>query len=373
MNRLVVFILFSVSVLLYQTSGFGAFAKQGLSDQGQAFIDANINAFMLKYGIPGLSIAIAKDNEFILAKAYGYSNDETKQSLNTAHQFRIASLSKPITAVAIMTLVEQHKLSLDDRVFGSGGLLSMPYPADNHHVGSITVRHLLEHSAAPEWTNDNKDPMFRYQHLNKKTLVKQILETRMLKLAPGSKYAYSNFGYCVLGLVIEKLSGLSYEQYVKQAVLTPAGTNSFMLGGKRPGLTPLEVTYHAHSSSDPYGFPVRRMDAHGGWIANAIDVVKFLQHTDAHAVPADLISSGSIKTMTTPSALNNNYALGWNVNQYNNWWHIGSLPGTAAIMVRSHQGYNWAILTNKNSDKPEFMNELDSLTWKLLNGAGLPL
>ncbi|MBT7950439.1 MAG: beta-lactamase family protein [Gammaproteobacteria bacterium] len=276
------------------------------------------------------------------------------------------SLSKPVTSVAIMKLVEEGKLSLDDRVFGPGALLSIPFPASNKYVSQITVEHLLRHSAAPEWTNDANGPMFLQTQLSKKALVLWVLKNRTLKHAPGSRYAYSNFAYCILGLVIEKISGLSYENYVKQTILLPAKANSFTVASDKRGASPLEVTYYPHGDWDPYNLPLRRMDAHGGWIANAIDVVKFIQHTDAYPSPADLISAESIKTMTTPSPLNNNYAMGWNVNQSNNWWHTGELPGTAAILVRTNHGFNWAVLTNKTSDDKAFYAELDALTWKLL-------
>jgi len=332
------------------------------------FIDDTISAFMQKYALPGLSIAIAKGDKFILAKGYGFANTDTRLAVTPAHQFRIASLSKPITSVAIMKLVDEGKLSLDDKVFGAGGLLSIPYPASNKHVSDITVRHLLTHSAAPEWTNDGNGPMFLKAHLSKKALVEWVLENRKLKHAPGTQYAYSNFGYCILGLVIEKLTAMPYDKYVKQSLLLPAKARSFALASDKRGGSPLEVSYYAHDGWSPYNLPVRRMDAHGGWIANAMDVVKFIQHTDAYPSPADLISAESIKIMTRPSPLNNNYAMGWNVNQNNNWWHTGMLPGTAAIMVRTSHGFNWAVLTNKTSKDKDFYGELDGLTWKLLKG-----
>ena len=239
-------------------------------EKDQQFIDKTIRSFTEKYRVTGLSIAIAKDGEIILAKGYGLANREKKLAVTPAHQFRIASLSKPITAVAVMSLVEQGKISLDDKVFGYKGLLGINIPSNNTHVRNINVRHLLTHSAAPEWTNDKHDPMFRYHELGKMELVKQILKDRVLSHAPGSGYAYSNFGYCVLGLIIEKVSGRSYESFVQETIFEPAGARSFMLASRYRGRAPLEVIYYPHDSGDPYGFPVRRMDAHGGWVANAM-------------------------------------------------------------------------------------------------------
>ncbi len=371
MNRFLVVFILSFFIMLSQVGSLQAYDEKGLSEEDERYIDKTIHTFMQRYTIPGLSIALAKGDEFILARGYGYADTKRKLEVSTAHQFRIASLSKPITSVAIMMLVEQGKLSLDDRVFGPGGLLSFPVSRDNRYVGQITIRHLLTHSAAPEWTNDRNGPMFIEMHLDKEALVRHVLKTRILKKAPGTSYAYSNFGYCILGLVIEKLTGMSYEAYVKKTVFKPAGINSFVLGSKKARSTPLEVTYYPHSNSEPYEFPVRRMDAHGGWIANAIDIVKFIQHSDGRPNPADLLSADSIKIMTEPSPLNRHYSMGWSVNQYNNWWHTGGLPGTASILVRTEHGYAWAVLANKGSDDKNFNAELDGLTWKLLEGIGL--
>lgn len=367
MNRFSVFILLCFFIATASAGGTSSFEINTFTREAdRQFIDKTISAFMQKYDIPGLSIAIAKDGEFILAKGYGYANVEQSLPVTPAHQFRVASLSKPITAVAIMTLVEQGRLSLDDKVFGPEGILSVPYPKENKYVGMITVRHLLEHAAAPEWTNDNQDPMFRKARLDKKSLVIWVLKTRLLKEAPGSRYAYSNFGYCILGLVIEKISGQSYRDYVMNTIFKPINAKSFAIAGNKRGTSPIEVTYYPHAGGDPYSIPIKRMDAHGGWIANAMDVVRFVMSVDGRTPPDDILSPGSIKTMTTPSRRNEHYALGWSVNEHNNWWHIGKLSGSAGVLVRTNHGYCWTVLTNKSSDTADFESELDGLTWKLI-------
>lgn len=371
MHRIGIFILLCFLIATAAAGGTGSFEINTFEKEAdRQFIDKSITAFMQKYEIPGLSIAIAKDGEFILAKGYGYADKGKSLPVTPVHQFRIASLSKPVTATAIMTLVEQGRLSLDDKVFGTGGILPVPYPKENKYAGMITVRNLLEHTAAPEWTNDGQDPMFREVNLDKKSLLQWVLETRPLKEPPGTRYAYSNFGYCVLGLVIEKISGQSYRDYVVNTIFKPINAKSFAIADNKPGISPIEVTYYPHTREDPYWFPVKRMDAHGGWIANAMDVVRFVMSVDGRIPPDDVLSPGSIKTMTTPSRLNANYALGWNVNEYNNWWHIGKLPGSAGVLVRTNHGYSWAVLTNKASDAADFENDLDGLTWRVLQGVG---
>jgi CubicO group peptidase (beta-lactamase class C family) len=321
--------------------------------------------FMHKYKIPGLSIAIAKQGHIILAKGYGFADLDKKIPVNIMHKFRIASISKPITAVAIMKLREQGKLSLDDKVFGKDGILANDYSVEDQLLEKITVRHLLEHTAGKEWSNETNDPMFAKSELSQAATIRWVLKNRRLTKTPGTEYAYSNFGYCVLGRVIEKLGGIGYQYYVRKNIFIPIGAKSFSVGSKKPANSLFQVRYYSDTDENPYWFSVERMDSHGGWIANAIDLVNFSLSVDGRG--KNLLNMESIKLMTTASKQNSNYALGWNVNQYNNWWHMGSLPGSASILVRTEQGYNWAVLLNKRSEDKNFFGDLDRLAWGLIS------
>ena len=115
-----------------------------------AHVDATITAFMEKYEVPGLSIALAKDGQIVLAKGYGMANKRSKIAVTPQHSFRIASVSKPITSIVIMKLVEMKRLSLDDRVFGPTGILGGTYRTKDEHLLQLTVRHLLRHEVGPE-------------------------------------------------------------------------------------------------------------------------------------------------------------------------------------------------------------------------------
>src|SRR5206468_11191638 len=134
--------------------------------------------------------------------------------------FRVASVSKPITSVAVMTLTEAHFLDLDRNVFGPNSILGarFPTPAGNERINKITVRHLLEHVSG--FSNTPDDPMFQNTSYTQDKLINWVLSSpdRFLTRDPGTLYEYSNFGYCILGRVIEQISGTSYEQYVKTYV-----------------------------------------------------------------------------------------------------------------------------------------------------------
>jgi len=328
-------------------------------------VDSLVTNFMQKYNVPGMSVAIAKDGKIVYAKGYGYANKDTKEPVTNASLFRIASVSKPFTSVAIMQLVESGKLQLDAKVFGDGGVLGNDYgtPPYKGNISNITVHQLLQHTCGG-WSNDDNDPMFTDTAFTAAQVISNTLNNQPLVNEPGKVYAYSNFGYCVLGRVIEKITGMRYEDYVKTNILQKAGITDMQVGGNTlAAKKPNEVVYYGQDGENPYVYNITRMDAHGGWIANPSDLLNFVFCVDGFATKPDIINATSINIMTTPSAANKNYACGWAVNSNNNWWHTGSLPGTATELVRASNGFSWAILANTRSGDNNFVSRMDRLIW----------
>jgi CubicO group peptidase (beta-lactamase class C family) len=330
-----------------------------------AAIAAIAQQYMTKYNAPGLSVAVARRGEFVYQKGFGYADKAAGERVTPSSLFRIASVTKPITSVAIFSLVEQGRLGLDDLVFGAEGLLKADYGPDYPDaVKKITLRHLLTHTCGG-WDNTARDPMFSRPEMSHRELITWAVHNLPLQYAPGARYAYSNFGYCVLGRVIEKITGQSYADFVRQTVLAKCGVLDMRLAGNTLAeRAPGEVVYYgqAGSGTNPYNMNVTRMDSHGGWIATPSDLVQFAMHVDGFTTTPNILGAGTLKTMTTPSAANPQYACGWCVNKIPNWWHSGSLPGTLTIMVRTASGLCWAAFTNTRA---EGFN-LDEMVWKMV-------
>ena len=305
-------------------------------------VDRLVQDFITKYEVPGASIAMTDKGNVVYSKGFGYADIDTHTSVQTNSLFRIASLSKPITAVAILQL-------------------GVPSPAGHREV--IVAM------------------------LNQK-----------LDFAPGERYAYSNFGYCLLGRVIETLTGTTYETYVQERVLRPIGIQSMHIGATRlDGRDAAEVRYYApgHAKSvfqsnlgdevpPPYGsWNLEAMDSHGGWIASAEDMAKFAASLD-DLDNSPILSRESIERMhARPLGLagyeeggaikDSFYSLGW-LNRVTghgqiNHWHTGSLPGTSAIMIRRHDGRNMvALLNTRDSQQSENLGKaIDRLLHKAAN------
>ena len=277
---------------------------------------------IIDWDVPGASLAITKDGRLILAKGYGLANVEKQEPVQPDTLFRIASISKPITAVAVLKLVEDGLLNLDDRVFQ---ILDRFQPPEgvrkDPRLDDITVRHLLQHSGG--WDRDRGyDPMFSTGKVENELGVRKPASCRdiirfmlgqPLDFDPGTGYAYSNFGYCLLGRVIEEKTGQPYEEYVKERVLAPIGISRMHIGGTLPkNRADGEATYYGFPGQKwadsampdtprrvPWpdgGFHLRTLDAHGGWVASAIDLVAFATSVDGSRAPP-VIGPQSVQTM----------------------------------------------------------------------------
>jgi CubicO group peptidase (beta-lactamase class C family) len=206
--------------------------------------------------------------------------------------------------------------------------------------------------------------MFQHPDLNHADLVDRTLRDHPLKHAPGTTYSYSNFGYCLLGRIIEKVTERSYTDFLHASVLDRCGIRDMRLAGNTlADRAPGEVVYHGRNGEDPYSMNVRRMDAHGGWIARPTDLVKFLTRADGNAGNVDLLREDSRKSMLRATKVNAGYASGWAVNATPNHWHSGSLPGTSTIAVSTASGLCWAGFANARS--PGIATALDRVMWDI--------
>jgi CubicO group peptidase (beta-lactamase class C family) len=354
-------------------------------------VDAIVEQAMSSSNTVGLSLAITHRGRLVFAKAYGRITSGSGEPLHTANRFRIASVSKPLTAIEVMRLAEHGRLQLHQRVFGEGALLGERYgPASQYadpRIKDITVQQLLEHTEGG-WDNDAQDgttdPMFLHPHLNRDELVSWVLRNVKLEYQPGTIYQYSNFGYALLGRIIEQVTGKPYAEAMREDVFEPAGASSFALARHaRAGRLPGEVAYvELGANADaPYELPIERMDAHGGWVATPVDLLRVVAQADGFPSVPDRLGATTLATMTTPTNQPTHngepayYAKGWAVNSVPNWWHTGYLPGTSSLLVRTADRYGptgreeftWAAVTNSTNPQHALDLDLDALMWQVVN------
>jgi CubicO group peptidase (beta-lactamase class C family) len=189
-----------------------------------ASFDREVEAFMTARKVPGGALAVVKDHRLVYARGYGWADREKKVPVTPESLFRIASVSKPITGLAVVKLAEQGRLNLDARAFDLVRLDPPKSKEPDPRLARITVRQLLHHTGG--WDRDKSfDPMFRPILIAKAlketapagpASVIRYMMGEPLDFDPGTRFVYSNFGYCVLGRIIERLTGVSYVDYVRK-------------------------------------------------------------------------------------------------------------------------------------------------------------
>jgi len=329
--------------------------------------DAMMARVMKKFDLPGAQLAVAKNGRTIHSQAYGIADAERGRKVKTDSWFRLGSVAKTFTQIAILQLVDQGKLRLDERAFAIlAHLQPKPGAVIDSRLGGITVLDLLRHEGGFD-AGAGFEPMFppwsmkAAQELGVKAPpeCETIIRFRIglpLDFTPGMKSVYSNFGYCVLGRVIEaKSGGKSYESHVRDTILRPLGIGHMRIAGSRlDERAEKEVRYYhqrdqtelpektesvfAGQGSVPWaygGYYLRATDAHGGWIGSAKDMVKIACAIDGQRGNS-LLKPESVRILMSLSKPKD---ASLQANESFHYAHAGALQGSnAALLERRRDG-----------------------------------
>jgi len=353
--------------------------------------DRVVTGAMVAWNIPGGSVAVAKNGKIIYARGFGIA-DNNKTQVFPETLFRVASVSKIITGMAILKLKEEKKLSLEDNALEVLKNIINKQSIVDQEWNHIKVKNLLRHDsgvplidcASSNWLKiaaDEKADKHATPQAILAYLVKQRLENK-----PGLQFQYNNNNFLILGRIIEQVTGQTYEQYVKNQILRPMGIVNMKIGKTlKKDKDSKEVEYDVGHTSPiirsvypengeftqaPYGgWSMEVSEAYGGWIASAVDIVRFVSFFDGFEEPADLISKTTWTEMTTMPDTSYNQpdrdwwqGLAWSVRKNGqdfNYWHCGVMDKTRSEVVRTADGFIWCWIFNGNTDQ----NVIDSLMW----------
>ncbi len=361
-------------------------------DELAAPFETGLLGLMRREGLQGgVSVAISKGGRLVLAKGFGFSDVENSIKMQPYNVLRVASVSKLITAVAIMRLVDKGRLVLDQKVFGPTGVLNDDVFSvmKDRRMGNITIRNLLNHSGG--WMTRYGDPMFMPQIVademgcDMPVSVEDIIrfmQGKSMHFQPGAYSVYSNFGYAILGEVVAKASGLPYEEYVRSEILAPLGIFGAHLGySRKEERLENEVLYYEQDTSfltadyalrgkmsrRAYGgSDIHTLGAAGGWVVCAPDLVKLVLSIDGLGAVPDMLPPSLIDEMTHEDAKFD--PLGWRKVVGGTWFRTGTLSASSAIVCRRPDGICFAaILNSSNSRGPGLAVTMANLMNQLID------
>ena len=330
-----------------------------------------IRNWMARNSIRGASLAVMKNEHLVYCKGFGWADEERNIPAEVGDIYRIASASKLITAVGIMKMCDEGLLTLNSKVFGPEGILNDPQFSDikDKRAEQITVRQLLNHTAG--FSRRLGDPMFRttdimrWEEMDHTPSADELIAFQLrqkLRDKPGGAPQYSNIGYLVLSRVIEKVSGVSYEEYIQRHVLWPAGCYDMHIARNYyDERFPHEVKYYGSDPNDEIesfdgsgkmkprqygGNNITGLQGAGAWVCSAVELLRLVASIDGKEGVPDILSPQSVSEMKR-IARKGDYALGW--ARYNSKTgsliRTGTMSGTCAY-IENKGNTAYVFLTN---------------------------
>ncbi|PXV59570.1 CubicO group peptidase, beta-lactamase class C family [Dyella jiangningensis] len=312
---------------------------------------ADVDALMARYqgDVPGASLLVIKDGKPLVERGYGYAHLETHEAATPQTNYRLASVSKQFTAAAILLLAERGKLSLDDHV--RHWLPELPAAHEQ-----ITIRQLLSHGGG----------LIDYEDLMPADQTAQISDADVLRMlaaeprsyfAPGSSYRYSNGGYVLLGLIVERASGQTLQDFMAKNIFQPLGMAHTLLYVHDQH----EVAHRAYGYSEENGHWVRTDQSptsatrgDGGIYSSIDDLAKW----DAALYDHRLLSDASRQLAFSPQNKVSgetdvdSYGFGWRIHG-DVRWHSGESMGFRNVIIRwPKQHLTVILLSNRNDPEP---------------------
>jgi CubicO group peptidase (beta-lactamase class C family) len=316
---------------------------------GGGTLEQQVDALMRDYNgrVPGASVLMVRDGAPLVRRGYGLADLETETAANARTNYRLASISKQFTAAAVLLLAEEGRLRLDDRA--QAWLPTLPRAA-----ADVTLQQLLTHTSGLIDYEDLMDPADMRQVRDEDVL--RLLESQdRTYFAPGTGYRYSNSGYALLALIVERASGQRYADFLRDRIFRPLGmehTVAYEAG--RSG-----VAHRAYGHSLEEGAwrrtdqsPTSAVLGDGGIYSSVDDLAKW----DAALYDARLLSDASRRLAFTPATRTDDpevqYGYGWRITGETQW-HSGETIGFRNVVVRDpRQRLTVVLLTNRNDPEP---------------------
>ncbi len=324
-----------------------------------ARIDSIVASELARTQTPGAAIAVEHHGRLLVARGFGYENLESNSRTSAETVFRIASVTKQFTAAAVMQLVDQGKISLDDEI-----TKYLPdFPTQDHRV---TIRHLLTHTSGIKsytglgpkfWSESSRLDLSNDQMI-------ALFKDLPFDFKPGEKYAYNNSAFFLLGVIIEKVTGMPYRKYVEEKVFQPLGLASSSYCDDRAIIPHRAAGYEATAGTVSNAAPMSLNvpGAAGALCSTVLDLVQWQRAFDE----ARPISAGSRDQIRTSATLNDgkptNYGFGVSLRPFEGrraFAHSGGINGFATWLARyPDDALTVTVLTNSSGGPAVRIGEL---------------
>lgn len=302
-------------------------------------------------GAPGASVVVIRRGRVVFTRGYGLADIEAQRPAAPRTDYRLASLTKQFTAMAVMILAEQGRLNYDDPVARS--LPSLPA-----HARDVTIRNLLNHTGGL-WDYEDFVPDSQTYQVKDRDVLALIQRADSLYFRPGSAYRYSNTGYALLALVVEAVSGMPFARFLDATIFRPLGMRGSVAFEEGVSTVPNRAYGHSRDST---GW--RRTDqsntsavlGDGGIYTSVDDMVRWSRALDQHRLVSAATQQLAWTDVPLADGRRSGYGFGWYVSRTGDRfevWHTGETRGFRnAVFKLPDDGLTVVVLTNRNESPP---------------------
>ena len=328
-----------------------AYAQQKTDKQLTAEFDKMLSE-QFKTNETGVTALVARNGQVIYKKAFGMANLELNVSMQAEHVFRIGSITKQFTAVAILQLMEQGKLNLQDEITR----FIPDYPT---HGYKITVEHLLTHTSGIQSYTGMKDYMERMTLDLEPAQIIDHFKNQPMKFAPGTKWSYSNSGYFLLGYIIEKVTGKTYAEYLEENIFKPVGMTNSFYGSETKLIKNRVGTYSKsdHGFENARPLSMTQPYSAGSIQSTVADLFKWNQALHAYKLVKKENLDKAFTRYKLTDGTETDYGYGWsfgNVQESPTIEHGGGINGTLTMAIYlPEENVFVAVFSNCDCNRPE--------------------
>jgi len=347
--------------LIITLLSLGTMYSQTLKPNNLKFIDSIISPIK---DSPGMTLLVAKDGNVLYKDAFGYANYELKTPNKTNYSFAIGSISKQFTAIAILKLAENNKLSIKEKV-----KKYLPW-FNTKAQEKITIEHLLSHTSGVKdfFTNEDFIDYF-VKPFSKDTMLEYLKKEIPFESSPGSQYKYNNAGYVYLSLIIEQVSGISYDEYMTEEIFKPLQMNSTFVGSPNKLVFGTVTGYNISRDEEKKILRESYLHLNLNWVNGAGTIYSSVEDMltwDEALYSSKIITSQSLNKAQSQFVLNDGtkteYGFGFEIGYENGTkiiTHSGMINGFQANMISIPKHHIYIIgLTNRIDFSPDFIYEL---------------
>ena len=356
-----------ITLILFTSFSFSQIREIDLflDKRDKRTLERELPKFIKTYKVPGITFVLANKGKIVYAKSFGLDSIARKTELHPKHKMAIANNTQIITAISIIKLLQEGKVSLEDKLFGPKSIFEKEIPKVKKLETEITVRHLLEQTVGHQWPDYTTWLNFKSEE--KFVDIRFYISKNKLTKPPGKEYYNSKFCYMLLGEIIKKKTGKKYIEFLNEIFKEVIQSEINLISDVKIK----DLATHYDYKKTPHTLTKSHITfmPKAGLVCSPVDFMNILLSVSNNPPKKNILIEQAIKILKAPSELNNSLGKGFFISSNGNYYHHSNTGVSSSAFNMRSDGVTWVLFTNGNSSRKNFSEKVmlfgDEITDKL--------